>query len=148
MPAIEPFVVSSASRCSFCDTERTAGRTLVGLSSRRAAICDQCLGLGWELIADEIEQYQPPVRFDVDAKTVREQIDATAQELATARGGRAATERSLELRRAAQALMPTMCCSFCDAYRAEVLKLVCGPRVLVCDECIESATSALVAVRA
>jgi ATP-dependent protease Clp ATPase subunit len=32
-------------------------------------------------------------------------------------------------------------CSFCGAHRADVAKLISGPRVFICDRCVGDATA-------
>ena len=156
MPTAGPFVVLQVGVCSFCQGARTGVPILVGIPEHDASICEQCIALGWELLAEEVEVDQPSDPhgrgcFDFDDRGFREHMDATSRHLASARASRRAAEAAAPRSAAdsarearARASTPAFICTFCGSHRADVMKLICGPGTLLCDECIESATPVIV----
>jgi hypothetical protein len=49
-------------------------------------------------------------------------------------------DRRIELRRALEPTRPAVV-AFCGAQRKDVVKLIAGPRVFICDVCVDEATA-------
>ena len=70
-------------------------------------ICDECIKLCNQIIAEEAKREEPP------------------EQPAPPKAERRAKKRN-----------QTLCCSFCGKSQREVKKLIAGPNVYICDECI------------
>jgi len=146
------FVPSAAGACSFCSKERAQVRSLLGVADRATRICDQCVALGWDLIAAEVGPEPPSdlhgrVTFDdvpFDDSRYQAHIAEVSRRLADKREARKAS--SFDPARVAQArgAMPGFRCSFCDAHRADVVTIISGPGAFICDACIGDATAVVV----
>jgi hypothetical protein len=113
--------------CSFCNKSHHEVQALAGVLGRPARICDQCIGLCVDIIAEElgVPRWREP--------TPRR------------RRGPAVYDGALvvELRARLAGLPPPpgsgrvtdFSCTFCDAQRLEVQRLISGPKVFVCDRC-------------
>jgi hypothetical protein len=94
-------------RCSFCGKHQREVRKLI--AGPTVYVCDECIKLCNEIIAEEAERGDlPPVEAAPRPKRERE-VDKSRQ---------------------------TLCCSFCGKHQREVRKLIAGPTVYICDECI------------
>jgi ATP-dependent protease Clp ATPase subunit len=131
------FVLSDAGSCTFCGKDRAEVSALVGIDGRPERICNECIGLCWDILAEEVD-------ISVDDETFEAHMAEVLRRLADAR----VLRRDAELRdesgfydplRRAQLLR--FRCSFCDAHRMAVLKLISGPRVFICDRCVGDATA-------
>lgn len=153
------FALSLADCCRFCGKHRDAVRALVGTVGRETAICEECIGISWDILAHELgDGVRPPTlawlpatpppaapvddetreRVNAAADRMREEMLAHARELAARRTeAEVARRRELQQRRLAQ-VDPR--CSFCDAQPQDRRKLISGPRVWVCDTCVGEAT--------
>jgi ATP-dependent protease Clp ATPase subunit len=155
-PAPGNFVLAYTGSCSFCGKDRSEVRALVGTVGRAASICSECIGLCWDILAEEVDRAAPGDLWgdvEVDAVRVGDEAfealtTAVLRRLAETREARNAaamndTRGSFDpVRRA----MDGFRCSFCDAHRADVLKLVSGPRVFICDRCVCDATAVVTPV--
>ncbi|MEO8553892.1 MAG: ClpX C4-type zinc finger protein [Kofleriaceae bacterium] len=149
VPLDRSYVLAAAGLCSFCGAPRPSVRAMVGVPGRRVRICDQCIGLSCEILAETVEGWRAPSggpsrvvptledeRFDDDlANVLRELADQTVP-----------SRRLLdELRRAIEPSpsfsFTEFCCSFCDAHRRDVATLISGPRVFICDGCTGGAAA-------
>lgn len=158
------FVVSAGSHCSFCGHPRRERRALVEAVGAKPQICDECIVLCWEILADQLgEDLRPsepwvqseplPERPPVDDET-RERQRAAFERMraeAEARWTAGLDAREIEARKAREMALQERLraefavarCSFCDATREEVRKLISGPRAYVCDACVSDATTAM-----
>lgn len=137
------FVLKLAGSCSFCGKDRTEVRVLVGTLGRECRICDECLGLCCDILGerdfDTLSYTAPPF----EDERFHDELAGILHTLAAER--EAARKEMLldDLRRSFDAAPRTPLrefhCSFCDASRSEVAKLISGPRVFICETCIGDA---------
>lgn len=144
------FVMSLAGSCSFCGKDRREVKALVGTAGHAPRICDECVGLCCEILGEEVEIESPR---DVHRFVAPNFHDEQFQDRVTEILGRLAAERESsrndallnDLRRSfesdRQPILDMFRCSFCDAHRKDVAKLISGPRVFICDACIGDATA-------
>jgi hypothetical protein len=93
--------------CSFCGKNQQQVRKLI--AGPTVYICDQCIKLCNEIIARETKPVgRSPERTPAPPK--KETMTSTANQL--------------------------LCCSFCGKSQREARKLIAGPTVYICDECI------------
>jgi tetratricopeptide (TPR) repeat protein len=129
---------ASFDTCSFCGKPRAGVRRLI--SGSRAVICDGC----WETALDQ---------RDAGARSAGERCEVcneadrgwfyTAREhvvCGDCLDRCTTTLREDGVRRRAEAAeynkqTESFCCSFCGRKRAEVRKLISGPKVFICDNC-------------
>ena len=146
------FVLSLAGSCSFCGKDRAQARALVGTAGHSEKICDECVGLCCEIIAEEM-QYESLERGVVhrelppslDDEQFQQRVGEILQGIAAEReasridGLLADLRRSLDPGR--RASLDMYRCTFCDAHRRDVMKLIAGPRIFICDGCVGEATA-------
>lgn len=141
------FVLELAGSCSFCGKSRAETKALVGTLGRPVKICDECVGLCWDIMAEEshapspLPEGQPlPPQSELEA-----QIAEMLQHLAREKEERAREALLTDARRALDKpwKAPDFACTFCDADRRDVAKLISGPRVFICDRCVGDATSVI-----
>jgi len=145
------FVLSLAGSCSFCSKDRSEVYALVGTAGRSEKICDECVGLGCDIVAAEMGGiYTPPdahrsSRSTPDDEQFQQRVGEALDRLATGRETPHGDALQSDLRRIIESVrhMPFDLdrCSFCDAHRNNVMKLVSGPRVFICDTCLGEATA-------
>jgi hypothetical protein len=149
-------VLQMAGTCSFCGKHRREVFGIAGIVGGRARICDECIGLCFDILAEELENQEKaratavpdPARLswgddelerllrsagtsaDVDPREIIERIQARLEP--AERGGRPSSVRDFH-------------CSFCDRARRDVRKLITGPRVFICDDCTGDAGGLLAA---
>jgi hypothetical protein len=153
------FVVMHAGPCSFCGKTGHEIQLLVGVSGRAPRICDECLGMCLDIIDEERQLARIPLAqlrseqerlWAAELTERRTQFEAECQHLEPLSG----PEREDHRRALVEAALAAPCaepapvidhfrCSFCDAARPEVLKLVSGPRVFLCDRCAVEAIGLL-----
>lgn len=157
-------VMSAAGWCRFCGKPRHEARALVEAVGAEPRICDECIGICWDVIADELgedlrpneswlQPATPPDRPPVDDETIereraaferiRAEVEARATAALSAREIEAREARRKALHESRLAELASARCSFCDASREEVRKLVSGPRHFVCDSCVSAATTVI-----
>jgi ClpX C4-type zinc finger protein len=140
------FVLAISGSCSFCGNDRAETKTLVGTIGRPAKICNECIALSCDILAEEMERDPVPVRESQPSSNALSE-DRLAEILR-----RVATERDLgytdalldDLRRFFEpdrAKVEVFKCSFCDTDRQDVAKLINGPGVSICDACVGDATA-------
>ena len=102
--------------CSFCGKRRREVRKLI--SGPRVFICNECVVRSREIIgpAPPVDESRQPERTtgDLPAQTLSDDEDVTAEKKPP----------------------DDMHCSFCSKLKTEVARLVAGPTVYICDECI------------
>jgi ATP-dependent protease Clp ATPase subunit len=138
------FVLALGGACSFCGKDGTEIRALAGVTGRAHRICDECVGLCFEILGEE----PAFVVQDADARRPPPSPAQPADALDDLLRGLASPQADLELvmaelrrrldgeRRRSPA---DFSCSFCDALRRDVPKLISGPRVFICDACVGDA---------
>jgi ClpX C4-type zinc finger len=148
------FVLQLGGACSFCGVPAHERRTLTGVAGRAPRICDECVGLCCDILTEEgvpIEPPPPPVlsaevlraREQPTNETMQHYMELSAQISAAAKRGDYGAIRQLAEefagKRHSLGSVPEFQCSFCDASRKDVRKLVSGPRVFICDDCVVDA---------
>lgn len=132
--------------CGFCGKSRRETRAFVGSSIMDMKICDGCVGLCCSVLAEEAKLLEKaPKQFQLSKAEVARgrlpQVSAVdfpeelLREINAAlalRGPPATPAPSAEFR-----------CCFCDARREDVPKLVSGPRVFICNECVAQSVAAI-----
>jgi len=102
--------------CSFCGKRRREVRKLI--SGPRVFICNECVVRSREIIGPQppLEAPRQPERTtaDLPAQTLPDDEDVTAERKPP----------------------DEMHCSFCGKLKTEVARLVAGPTVYICDECV------------
>jgi hypothetical protein len=94
-------------QCSFCGKSQREVRKLI--AGPTVYICDECIKLCNDILAKEAERR-----------------DLSPDEAAPRPKGEGEANKSGQL----------LCCSFCGKSQREVQKLIAGPTVYICDECI------------
>ena len=120
------FVLAHAGACSFCGKDAAQTRALAGIAGCRTRICDECVGLCFDILAEDR-------RVELPAVVNRRREPLAPAELAELE--RMFIEQPSEAK--------AFHCSFCGHSRQEVEKLIAGPAAFVCDECIEDAWTLL-----
>ena len=102
--------------CSFCGKRRREVRKLI--SGPRVFICNECVVRAREIIGPQPPPEAPrqPERTtaDLPAQTLADDEDVTAEKKPP----------------------DDMHCSFCGKPKTEVARLIAGPTVYICDECV------------
>ena len=131
-------VVALPGTCSFCGKRRAEVRSILGVRAHPTRICDECIGLCMQIIAEEPRPHPPrpapPPRMSTD--------EELARLLDHLRGS--VDERELaSVKRHLDGTEPVkqFACSFCDTPRREVWKLISGPGVFICDGCTVDASA-------
>jgi ATP-dependent protease Clp ATPase subunit len=106
--------------CSFCGKRKREVRKLV--SGPRVFICDECIGRCRELLGPR----QPRRTDDIDPSG-RTTIDLPAAPMPPEDEDVTAETKPPDDRH----------CSFCSKQKGEVARLVSGPMVHICNECVE-----------
>jgi hypothetical protein len=147
------FVLQLGGSCSFCGVPAHELRALTGVAGRPPRICDECVGVCCEILTEEgvpVEPPPPPVlSTEVPAheqptnEAMQRYMELSAQiSAATQRGDYGAIRQLAEEfvgKRVLPGPMSEFQCSFCDASRKDVRKLITGPRVFICDDCVVDA---------
>jgi hypothetical protein len=127
-------------------------RRVLGVADRPARVCDQCVALGWDLIADEVG-VEPPadlhgrVNFDdtpFDDRRYQAHLAEVSRRLAELREARRTSSFDPARVAQARAAIAEFRCSFCDAHRADSIKFIAGRGGFICDACIGDATAVIV----
>jgi len=138
------FTIALGGTCSFCGKDRAEVKTLFGQRGIPARICNECVGLCWEIVRED-EHAMPaarerPVLAEADDDAVADAL----RELAAAQNSRHVDELVDRVRRSLLAegqRFPEFHCSFCARSRRDVAKLISGPRVFICDACVGDAVA-------
>ena len=147
------FVLSLAGSCSFCGKAREEVHALVGTAGHATKICDECIGLCCEILDEEVGQapprdaraYPPPSvedeQFEQSVGEVLQRFAAQAELESWRNDVLLGDLRHALEARARRRLLDEFSCSFCGASRKDVVKLISGPRVFICDGCVGDATA-------
>jgi hypothetical protein len=161
------FIVSRVGACSFCGQRDHEASAFASVAGRAHSICGMCLGLCLDItceydkreeragLAAQLASFEPT--REVDEEMVRKLRSGDVEGLV--KGLRERGYSSVdpeEVRAVVDSLQrPRSCpfhfgrvdgaagqaCSFCDSVRVDVVKLVEGPGVAICDRCIDEASA-------
>ena len=142
------FVLALGGTCSFCGKDRAETKMLVGTFGRPTKICDECVGFCCDIIAVDAEKENSRPSLETKPIDVPSDVEDRLSEILR-RLAEEHEERNKEMliADARSAIETAKCdieqfrCSFCDAPRQEVARLISGPRVYICDLCIADATT-------
>jgi ATP-dependent protease Clp ATPase subunit len=138
------FVLALGGACSFCGRDGTEIRALAGITGRGHRICDGCIGLCFDILGEE----PAIVVEDADARCPPPIASEPTDDLDDLLRGLEGSQIDLDVAMAevrrrldgeARRHQTDFCCSFCDARRRDVPKLISGPRVFICDACVGDA---------
>jgi hypothetical protein len=144
------FVMTLAGSCSFCRKDHAELQALVGTPGHSEKICDECIELCLDIVGEEVgiqcprdvHQYVAPSFQDEQfQQRVAEILQGLASERETRRSDTLLNDLRQSLDPGRQAVLDMFRCSFCGAHRKDVMKLISGPRVFICDNCIGDATA-------
>jgi ClpX C4-type zinc finger len=138
------FVLAIGGRCSFCDKDRSEVQTLLGQRGMPATICNECLGLCFDIMREELFQAPPPAPSPVFLEPDVDAVVVTLRELAAAQNSRHVEELVDRVRRSLFPKGPRLAefqCSFCARRRSDVAQLISGPKVFICDGCVFDAAA-------
>jgi ClpX C4-type zinc finger len=147
-------VLQMAGRCSFCGKDRREVFGIAGVVGSEARICDECIGLCFDILAEEQEALEkarnPPPPPTPEQLAEQERINRLLAEVLAAHAGKNEVSARIEalLTAPPPATRPhfrLFHCSFCDRSRQDVRKLISGPRVFICDDCTGDAGGLLAA---
>jgi hypothetical protein len=144
------FMLSLGGLCSFCGKADRDVRALVGTAGHFHKICDECVGLSCEILGEQLGIKSPRdlhryVHTSFEDEQFQAHVGAILQRLADERESARSDALLNDLRRSFSSDLPgsfeRFRCSFCNAHRSEVAKLISGPRVFICDGCVGDATA-------
>jgi len=135
--------------CSFCGKSQRDVRKLI--AGPTVYICDECIGLCNDIIAEEDGSPAPEARIPTEAlRTVGDQLERIAKlvRMTLRTVGEATAARS-----AMESSSPALSsCAFCGTSEDSAQVLISGPRVSICEACIvgsaEDLAEALKRIRA
>lgn len=146
-------VLQLAGTCSFCGKDRREVFGLAGIMSRAERICDECIGLCFDILGEEIEEIEKAAR--VAGKPPMAAAEGEFERLLLSASSDPAADPREIVARLQQLVAPPdrrvdlgvrdFHCSFCDRSRSDVRKLISGPRVFICDDCTGDAGGLLAA---
>lgn len=144
------FVLSLGGSCSFCGKAQRDVRALVGTPNQPTKICDECVGLCCDILGEEVGVPSPRdvhsyVAPNFEDEQFQQHVGEVLQRLAAEREASRHEALLGDLRRSFtpgdKTFFEMFRCSFCDAHREDVAKLISGPRVFICDRCVGDATA-------
>ena len=149
-------VLQLAGNCSFCGKARGEVFGMAGLVGMPTRICDECIGLCFDIIREEIETYRSPASPSMtsSSSSTTGNDDGELERLLREAGTKAGVDPRELIARIHERLSPPsgqrpvmddFHCSFCGRSRREVRKLISGPRVFICDDCTADAGGLLAA---
>ncbi len=139
------FMIALGGTCSFCGKDRAQVQTLFGQRSIPERICNECVGLCFDIVCEEQHSMVPTPSVGILlAEGDDDAVADTLRELAAAQNSRHVDELVDRVRRsllAERQYFREFHCSFCARPRSDVAKLISGPRVLICDLCVGDAVA-------
>jgi hypothetical protein len=144
-------VFAMSGSCSFCGKEAREIFGLTGVTQRNIRVCDECINKCLAIIAEQIGiKPSLPAWAEPDIDPLYEGIN-DPELLARVVRHLASERRNRLIDALATAILPSndavigpprsgLQCSFCEKSQAEVMTLVAGPTVFICDGCIGDAT--------
>jgi ATP-dependent protease Clp ATPase subunit len=144
-------VLQMAGACSFCGKDRREVFGIAGVVGSEARICDECIGLCFDIVSEEEEDRQqdtrPPSEPDPAQLVEQSRVSRLIDEALAAIAKRPIASELQALLSGARHLPPPKFrpfhCSFCDRAKQDVRKLIAGPRVFICDDCTGDAAGIL-----
>jgi ClpX C4-type zinc finger len=160
------FLVSHVGACSFCGKRDHEASAFASLAGRAHSICGMCLSLCLDItceydkreeragLAAQLASFEP--RREVDEEMVRKLRSGDVEGIINGLREQGHSNDDLEkIRAVVSRQSPRSCpvhvgrvdgtaeetCSFCDSVRVDVVKLVEGPGVTICDRCIDNASA-------
>jgi hypothetical protein len=143
-------VLSVSGRCSFCGKDAREVFGVAGVMSHPARVCNECIAICFEIMGDSFTPPPPPAErlvrngssdaFDFEPIGLmrNSMTPRTSAELkALIEQARKLLDQPEPARRRGDELS----CSFCDRKHHEVVKLIAGPQVCICDVCIFDAAA-------
>jgi hypothetical protein len=136
--------------CSFCGKPASRVARLAGVTGQPYRICDECIGLCLDILAEELKGMKPPLppvapRDGVPPVGAVDELEALLWSIRSEMPAPEKLERAKELldglARSEPQRVPDFSCSFCHRPRREVAKLISGPRVFICDACVADAAA-------
>ena len=112
---------------------------LAGIAERDISNCNECIGLCLDIIAEESKPARTSTWTDPDdfEQLVQSVLDDDLRQQLMA---------SLETIRHPPRIARQLQCSFCDKTPEQIAKLIAGPDVCICDNCIGDAAAILLRV--
>jgi hypothetical protein len=138
------FMIALGGSCSFCGKDRAEVKTLFGQRGIAERICNECVGLCWEIVREDEQAMLAARERSVLADADDDAVVDTLRELAAPQSSRHVDELIDRVRRSLFAegqRFPEFHCSFCARPRRDVAKLISGPRVFICDACVGDAVA-------
>jgi ATP-dependent protease Clp ATPase subunit len=137
-------VLQLAGTCSFCGKDRREVFGIAGVVARWPRICDECIGLCFDILAEELEERARASGKGGPRSTGDDELDRLLSP-ATPADPREIIQRIQAHLQAPprKARVRDLHCSFCDRSRQDVRKLIAGPRVFICDDCTADAAGLL-----
>jgi hypothetical protein len=146
----ERFGRSLAGSCSFCGNDWADVNALLESSGQSTKICDECVGICCEVFGEEVGVQFPcddvhRHRPSFEDERFRQHVEEMRRRLAAKRDASRSDamnglSRGVDLTRH-DASLETFQCSFCRTDRKDAMKLISGPRVFICDSCVEDAAA-------
>jgi ATP-dependent protease Clp ATPase subunit len=136
--SIAQFARSESGDCTFCGKQPAEVGLIARAEGHPTQICNECTTLCAEMLAekDEPRPTRSPteriaeIRDDLEERGVpKDRIDRLEHRM---RLNLEDPEQQERLRAGRE----THACSFCDAIRKDVDRLIAGPRVFICDVCV------------
>jgi ClpX C4-type zinc finger len=149
-------VLQMAGTCSFCAKDRCEVFGVAGVVGREQRICDECIGLCFDILADEMkDQQKARLAAGAPDSSRLSWADDELESLQRSAGTDPRVDPRDLIERIQARLEPPrrrtgpvvrdFHCSFCDRARRDVRKLISGPRVFICDDCTGDAGGLLAA---
>jgi len=164
------FIVSRTGTCSFCGQRNQEASAFAGIAGRAHRICGMCLSLCLDVmceydkreeraaLAAQLAAFEPRREFDEkmvqklragDVEGVVEDLRERGYSNVDVAEIRALLDsrqnpRSCPIHAGRVDGAAEGACSFCDSARKEVVKLIEGPGVTICDRCIDDASADVV----
>jgi ClpX C4-type zinc finger len=138
------FMLAIGGRCSFCGKDRADVRTLLGQRGIPATICNECVGLCFDIMREELARMPEPAPPTVLLEPDEDAVADTLRELAAAQNSRHVDELVDRVRRSLFPKGPRLAefhCSFCARARDDVAQLISGPEAFICDGCVSDAVA-------
>jgi ClpX C4-type zinc finger len=136
------FVLQLGGSCTFCRKDGGKALALAGVVGRPARICDGCIALCCQILAEE--SLGVPDRPIIDTAD-EDDLDGLLRDPALQDPTGNLDAILARLRQRMDGNMSRRFadfqCSFCDAHRRDVAKLISGPLVFICEGCIGDAVS-------
>jgi ClpX C4-type zinc finger len=146
-------VFAMSGSCSFCGKEAKEIFGLVGIAGRNARICNECIELCFDIIADEVDPHALPDEIapmvETSSTISQELFDYLRDRIASGERGDPLIDAMVTLLGTTEEILKNppksvppvtnLICSFCGKDHNNVAKLIAGPTVYICDGCVGDA---------